>query len=76
MNFFISAYQAYGAWRSNFIMNFVRQIVVYVPNIIIMSHLWGVNGLALSYSVSEILSFLIALFVYRRLMRCIRGELV
>ncbi|MBE7016557.1 MAG: MATE family efflux transporter [Ruminococcaceae bacterium] len=75
MNFFISAYQAYGSWKSSLLMNFVRQIVIYIPNILIMSRLWGVVGLAAAYSVSELVAFVIALIIFLRLMKRIRKEL-
>lgn len=75
MNFMTSSFQAFGKWQRGIIMNFIRQIVLYVPLILILSKIYGVNGLALSFAVSEIIAFFIALILYIQMLNNIKKEI-
>ncbi len=76
VNFYIASFQAFGKWQSSLLLSCVRQLVIYIPLILIMSRLWGVNGLAGSYAAAELLAASFGALIYVRLIKSIKKELL
>ena len=72
--FFNSAFQASGRWKRGFFLCVLRQMVVFVPVIILFEALFQVTGLALSYTASEVISFALGLTMFLTLMPRVRRE--
>ena len=55
--------QAVGDGKSTFIHSVIRQLVLYIPILILMDRIWGGYGVTASKMVAEALSFPIAFFM-------------
>jgi len=75
MNYFIVAFQAFGKWKICLFLTFMRQILIYVPAILIMSRLWGVYGLAGSFTAAELTSCVIIAVFFLHLMKRVQIEI-
>ena len=53
--------QAIGKPKISIFLSLTRQLLFLIPNLLILPHFFGVNGVWLSLSVSDLLAFLVAL---------------
>ena len=59
-----NALQAMGAAKASLIINLSRQGIIYIPALFILQAIMGMNGLAWAQPVADILSTVIAAFLY------------
>ncbi|MGM9972864.1 MAG: MATE family efflux transporter [Clostridiaceae bacterium] len=62
-------YQSIGDARSSFLLSVYRQLVVFIPVVLIMVNYLGVNGAWLSYPISDGISAVTSIFFLYRLWR-------
>ena len=62
-----SVLQAMGRGFSAMVLSMTRQAVFFIPSILVLSHWWGISGMWLAFSVTELLSSLLALVFFIRL---------
>ena len=62
-------FQALGRAVNATILNLSRQVIAFIPSIIVMNLLFGVNGLAVAQAVSDVVSGLIAAPLTIKLLR-------
>ncbi|MBN1160880.1 MAG: MATE family efflux transporter [Dehalococcoidales bacterium] len=71
-------FQAIGKALQTFILAIVRPVVFLIPLVFLFSHFWQINGVFLAYPVSDmftlLLSFLLAVPVYRQFRRAITEQ--
>ena len=65
----INALQAIGAATESLVVNLSRQGIIYIPAIFILQAKLGVTGLIWAQPVADILSLLIAVFLYIKILR-------
>ncbi len=72
----INALQAIGAATESLVVNLSRQGIIYIPAIFILQAKLGVTGLIWAQPVADILSLLLAVFLYIKILRKItyKGE--
>ena len=60
--------------KISFLIAVIRHIVIIIPVMLLMNHIWGMTGLIWSQLTSDILSTMIALLIFRRVNREIMSE--
>lgn len=65
----INALQAIGAATESLVVNLSRQGIIYIPAIFILQAKLGVTGLIWAQPVADILSLLLAVFLYIKILR-------
>ncbi len=65
-------YQALGRPVEATVLGLSRQVIFLIPAVIILSHVFGVNGLACSQATADVLSMLVALPMVIKQMKVIR----
>ncbi|MDR3277707.1 MAG: MATE family efflux transporter [Oscillospiraceae bacterium] len=64
-----SALQAMGSAIPTFVISLSRQGLVYIPTLVILNTLLGINGLVWAQPVADILSLILAIVMYRTVIR-------
>lgn len=60
-----SIFQAFGDGKSSLTVSFARQMGITLPFVLIFARLVGINGVWIAFTVSELLTVLIAIFLYK-----------
>lgn len=63
-----SLFLALGKARLGFFLGACRQGICFIPVILLLPHLSGLNGVLYAQPAADVLSFLIAIFMRRRLL--------
>lgn len=66
---FSSAFQAIGKGVYSLLMSVCRQLLVILPVAWVLGNLWGLNAVWFSFLIAEIVSLILAIFMYRRVYR-------
>lgn len=67
-------FQAIGKAMQSFIAAIVRPVVFMIPLVLIMSRTWGLDGVFLSFPASDLLTFVLILFLIAPIIRHFRKE--
>jgi Na+-driven multidrug efflux pump len=63
---FITAFQGLSKGKEAMILSLLRQLVFFVPLLLLLSRIWGINGIWLSIPATDILGFIVAgLWLFR-----------
>jgi len=63
---FTTAFQGLSKGKEAMILSLLRQFVFFVPLLLLLSRIWGMNGVWLSIPTSDILAFIVAgLWLFR-----------
>ena len=65
-------FQAIGKAKQAFITAIVRPVVFLIPLVFIMSNAWGLDGVFLSFPASDVLTFILVLFLISPIIRQFR----
>lgn len=66
---YINALQATEAARASLLLSISRQGLIFIPLLFIFNKLFGLNGLVFSQPIADFLACIIAIWLYRRIMR-------
>lgn len=66
---FSSAFQAIGKGVYSLLMSVCRQLLVILPVAWVLGNLWGLNAVWFSFLIAEVVSLILAIFMYRRVYR-------
>lgn len=66
---FSSAFQAIGKGVYSLMMSVCRQLLVILPAAWVLGKIWGLNAVWFSFLIAEIVSLILAIFMYRRVYR-------
>lgn len=58
-----SLFLALGKGLEGFVLGACRQGICFVPVILILTHVWGINGILYSQSVADVISAIITIFM-------------
>jgi Na+-driven multidrug efflux pump len=59
-------FQAFGQAKTSLVVYFTRQIIVLLPVAIILSGLFGINGIWIAFPIAEITSLIIAAYYFNK----------
>ena len=63
---FITTFQGLSKGKEALILSLVRQFIFFVPLLFLLRQIWGINGVWLSWPISDILAFLVSgLWLFR-----------
>jgi len=69
-------FQAIGKARPSIILSLTRQVLFLLPLILLLSLLWGVNGIWIAFPVADLLAIITtAIFLYKELKKIKKLEL-
>ena len=69
-----SVLQALGKKRQSSVFSIVRQVILYMPMLLILNKLFGFYGAAFAPIAADLLSDIMGFFVTRRVFRQIKAE--
>jgi len=69
-----SALQAVGQGMTAMWLSIIRQLGIFLPALLILPKYWGLNGIWLAFSASELLSGLLAVFFFARLWKDLQSR--
>ena len=64
---YVNALQAMGAGRASLILSVCRQLVLYMPLLVIMNHFFGEYGIIWALPIAELLSLLQTVIIYGKI---------
>jgi Na+-driven multidrug efflux pump len=67
-------YQALGRTKPAFFISILRQFLVLIPAILILSRFFALDGIWFGFLVTEIISFIICFYFYKREMNLIKNR--
>ncbi len=65
INMVTAYFQALGKAVSSLVITMLRNVILFVPAIILMGNIWGLNGVIAAQPVSEVLLTVICIMMYR-----------
>lgn len=68
----IAYFQAVGKPKLSFLMSLLRQIIIMIPSLFILSHFFGLNGIWYAAPVSDILSITVTFFLVKKEIKTLR----
>jgi putative MATE family efflux protein len=68
-----TVFQSLGKAVPTFLTTVSRQMLFFLPAVLILPRFWQLDGVWLSYAVADVLSFVLALVLFLRLMRELRN---
>lgn len=69
-----STLQAMGAAVGALIVNLSRQGIIYIPMLLILNVILGLNGLVWAQPVADVLSTALVIFIYLKTIRKLEGQ--
>ncbi len=68
----IAYFQAVGKPKLSFLMSLLRQIIIMIPSLFILSHFFGLNGIWYAAPVSDVLAIIFTFFLIRKEIKTLR----
>jgi len=59
-------YQSLGDYKKAFILSLMRNLIVFLPILFLLSHYFQLNGIRRSFPMSDILSLIITFLIFRK----------
>lgn len=72
----IAAFQAFGKVKQTLFLSFARQGIIFIPMLIILNSIYGLNGLIWAQPIAEILAVIIAVTMYIVLYNKMKAEAI
>ncbi len=67
-------FMSIGKYRPALILNTLRQLVFLIPFVYILSPIFGITGIWISFPISDILAFVVTLILYHRYIRQVEKD--
>jgi len=65
-------YQALGKAKQALFVSLLRQVIIFIPLMLILPLFWGVYGIYFAFPIADILSTIIILYIFRRSFRLLK----
>ena len=62
-------FQTIGASRFGLFLSTIRQGIFYIPFIILLPHIWGINGIYFTQPIADVLTIIVCLLSYKAMKR-------
>ena len=59
-------YQSIGLYKKAFILSLLRQLIVYIPLLLLFSWIWQLNGIRWSFATTDIVAAIMTVFIFRK----------
>jgi Na+-driven multidrug efflux pump len=66
-------YQSIGLYKKAFILSLLRQLMVFIPLLILFAQLWKLTGIWASFPITDGIAGIITVFIFRKDWKKLKG---
>jgi Na+-driven multidrug efflux pump len=59
-------YQSIGLYKKAFVLSLLRQLIVFIPLLIVFAYLWELTGIWVSFPITDGITGVITIFIFRK----------
>jgi Na+-driven multidrug efflux pump len=59
-------YQSVGLYKKAFVLSLLRQLIVFIPLLILFAQLWKLTGIWVSFPITDVIAGIITVVIFRK----------